>query len=146
GRPGGVVGSMSVPGGSRPGAPGSRPGGTNGAGLPGATGGPVAPGHGGGTGSFDVTEALAAGPLGGSGTRTGGEPRRDELPYFAEGDRGGQNGHNGQNGQGGYGGQGGANGFDAPGGQGGPQGPAGPTGGPVTGDGPKVPPISAGPS
>ena len=43
---------------------GSRPGGTNGAGLPGATGGPVAPGHGGGTGSFDVTEALAAGPLG----------------------------------------------------------------------------------
>ncbi|MGW3142449.1 hypothetical protein, partial [Streptomyces sp. NPDC001139] len=145
-RPGGVVGSMSVPGGSRPGAPGARPGGTNGAGLPGATGGPVAPGHGGGTGSFDVTEALAAGPLGGNGTRTGGEPRRDELPYFAEGDRGGQNGHNGQNGQGGYGGQGGANGFDAPGGQGGPQGPAGPTGGPVTGDGPKVPPISAGPS
>ncbi|ALV33759.1 hypothetical protein [Streptomyces sp. CdTB01] len=149
GRPGGVVGSMSVPGGSRPGAPGARPGGTNGAGLPGATGGPVAPGHGGGTGSFDVTEALAAGPLGGNGTRTGGEPRRDELPYFAEGDRGGQNGHSGQNGQGGYGGQGGANGFDAPGGQGGqggPQGPAGPTGGPVTGDGPKVPPISAGPS
>ncbi|MFE0522235.1 hypothetical protein [Streptomyces sp. NPDC058954] len=139
GRPGGVVGSMSVPG-------GARPGGTNGAGLPGATGGPVAPGHGGGTGSFDVTEALAAGPLGGNGTRNGGEPRRDELPYFAEGDRGGRNGHNGQNGQGGYGGQGGANGFDAPGGQGGPQGPAGPTGGPVTGDGPKVPPIGAGPS
>ncbi|MER5446159.1 hypothetical protein ABT065_11040 [Streptomyces sp. NPDC002764] len=146
GRPGGVVGSMSVPG-------GARPGGTNGAGLPGATGGPVAPGHGGGTGSFDVTEALAVGPLGGNGngngTRTGGEPRRDELPYFAEGDRGGQNGHNGQNGQGGYGGQGGANGFDAPGGPagpGGPQGPTGPTGGPVTGDGPKVPPISAGPS
>ncbi|MER8008972.1 hypothetical protein [Streptomyces sp. NPDC094149] len=146
GRPGGVVGSMSVPGGSRPGGPGARPGGTNGAGLPGATGGPVAPGHGGGTGSFDVTEALAAGPLGGNGARAGGEPRRDELPYFAEGDRGGQNEHNGQNGQAGYGGQGGADGFDAQGGQGGAQGPAGPTGGPVTGDGPKVPPISAGPS
>ncbi|MBL1085558.1 hypothetical protein JK359_26930 [Streptomyces actinomycinicus] len=86
GRPGGVVGSMSVPG-------GSRPGGTNGKGLPGATGGPVAPGHGGGTGSFDVTEALTAGPLGG-GSRPGsagsGESRRDELPYFSE--NGGQDG------------------------------------------------------
>ena len=154
GRPGGVVGSMSVPGGSR--ADGARPGQTNGAGLPGATGGPVAPGHGGGTGSFDVTEALAAGPLGGNGPRPGtGEPRRDDLPYFSEGDGGTQNGYgpqNGQNpqsGQGGYGGPGGASGFNGPngpGGQGGPQGPAGPTGGPVTGDGPRIPPISAGPS
>ncbi|MEU1313981.1 hypothetical protein [Streptomyces tibetensis] len=121
GRPGGVVGSMGAPG-------GSRSGGTNGAGLPGgATGGPVAPGHGGGTGSFDVTEALAAGPLG-NGSRPapgGGEPRRDELPYFSE------NGRDGQNGQGGYGG---------PSGGPGAQGPAGPTGGPVTGDGPMVPP------
>ncbi|MGI5457757.1 hypothetical protein ACQEWB_32205 [Streptomyces sp. CA-249302] len=179
GRPGGVVGSMSVPGGSRPGgANGARPGGTNGAGLPGgATGGPVAPGHGGGTGSFDVTEALAAGPLGGgNGSRPGGgEPRRDDLPYFSENDRGAQNGRaqNGsapQNGQGGYGGpdtfggqggisdfngpdtyggQGGASGFNGPnghGGQGGSQGPAGPTAGPVTGDGPMVPPIGAGPA
>ncbi|MCI3272894.1 hypothetical protein [Streptomyces cylindrosporus] len=193
GRPGGVVGSMSVPGGSRSG--GARPGGTNGAGLPGgATGGPVAPGHGGGTGSFDVTEALAAGPLGGAGgSRPGGEPRRDDLPYFSENDRGGQDGLGGQNGQGspngqggyggpdtyagpdtyggpsgahdfngsdpyagandfnspdGYGGQGGASGFNGPngrGGQGGSQGPAGPTTGPVTGDGPMVPPIGAGP-
>ncbi|MEU3933672.1 hypothetical protein AB0E85_16775 [Streptomyces sp. NPDC029044] len=127
GRPGGVVGSMSAPG-------GSRSGGTNGAGLPGgATGGPVAPGHGGGTGSFDVTEALAAGPLG-NGSRPapgGGEPRRDDLPYFSE------------NGQGGYDGQGGgpsaANGFGEPGAPA-AQGPAGPTGGPVTGDGPMVPP------
>ncbi|MFF1299044.1 MULTISPECIES: hypothetical protein [unclassified Streptomyces] len=178
GRPGGVVGAMSVPGGSRPG------GGTNGAGLPGATGGPVAPGHGGGTGSFDVTEALGNGP------RPGGEPRRDELPYFAENGDGGQNGQHGQGGQGGYGAQGspgGANGygpsddfnsstgshsldglndfnsstgshrFDAsndfngpndfagPNGRGGPQGPAGPTGGPVTGDGPLVPPVNGGP-
>ncbi|MBB4712810.1 hypothetical protein ACIQNT_19540 [Streptomyces luteogriseus] len=140
GRPGGVVGSMGAPG-------GSRSGGTNGAGLPGgATGGPVAPGHGGGTGSFDVTEALAAGPLG-SGSRPapgGGEPRRDDLPYFSENGRDGQNG---QNGQAGYGGQPGgpsaADGFGTPGGPG-SRGPAGPTGGPVTGDGPMVPPGGAG--
>ncbi|MFE7166619.1 hypothetical protein [Streptomyces sp. NPDC057616] len=130
GRPGGVVGSMSVPG-------ASRPGGTNGAGLPGATGGPVAPGHGGGTGSFDVTEALAAGPL---GARPGGEPRRDDLPYFADGERGAQGGPNGQDP---YGAAGGASGFNGPNGPGGPdggQGPAGPTGGPVTGDGHLAPP------
>ncbi|MGW0815368.1 hypothetical protein ACWD00_19270 [Streptomyces viridiviolaceus] len=110
GRPGGVVGSMSVPGGSRSGS-------TNGAGLPGATGGPVAPGHGGGTGSFDVTEALASGPLG-NGTRpgadAGGEPRRDDLPYFSENGRDDRKTPGGRNGQ----------------------GPMGPTGGPVTGDGP----------
>ncbi|MFG3716857.1 hypothetical protein ACGF8D_03470 [Streptomyces massasporeus] len=137
GRPGGVVGSMGAPG-------GSRSGGTNGAGLPGgATGGPVAPGHGGGTGSFDVTEALAAGPLG-NGSRPapgGGEPRRDDLPYFSD------NGRDGQNGQAGYGGQPGgpsaADGFGTPGGPG-SRGPAGPTGGPVTGDGPMVPPAGAG--
>ncbi|MFF7484525.1 hypothetical protein [Streptomyces luteogriseus] len=140
GRPGGVVGSMGAPG-------GSRSGGTNGAGLPGgATGGPVAPGHGGGTGSFDVTEALAAGPLG-NGSRPapgGGEPRRDDLPYFSENGRDGQNG---QNGQAGYGGQPGgpsaADDFGMPGGPG-SRGPAGPTGGPVTGDGPMVPPGGAG--
>ncbi|MEV7325769.1 hypothetical protein [Streptomyces sp. NPDC093970] len=143
GRPGGVVGSMSVPGASRPGS-------TNGAGLPtGATGGPVAPGHGGGTGSFDVTEALAAGPLGGPrGGATGpGDSRRDELPYFSE--NGGQNG--GQPGPGapgggpaGPGGPSGFNGPGLPGGPGGPQGPAGPTGGPVTGDGPFIPPVAGG--
>ncbi|WP_328978110.1 hypothetical protein [Streptomyces canus] len=107
GRPGGVVGSMSVPG-------GSRSGGTNGAGLTGATGGPVAPGHGGGTGSFDVTEALNAGPR-------GTEPRRDDLPYFAENGNG-PGGPNGENGQGGYGGQ---NGQDALSGHGGFGGPGG---------------------
>ncbi|MDH6568001.1 hypothetical protein M2160_003022 [Streptomyces sp. SAI-117] len=200
GRPGGVVGSMSVPGGSRSGA-------THGAGLPGATGGPVAPGHGGGTGSFDVTEAL-------NGGQRGTEPRRDELPYFAENGngpgsqaadngqggfsgQGGQDGPNAQdglsgqgglNGQGGFGGpagstaQNGQSGFGAqggpgapggqggqngqidyggqggridygggfggpqgPGGPGGSQGPAGPTGGPVTGDGPVVPPAGPDP-
>nr|WP_155060828.1 hypothetical protein [Streptomyces blattellae] len=148
GRPGGVVGSMSAPGG------GSRPGATNGSGLPGgATGGPVAPGHGGGTGSFDVTEALAAGSLG-NGARPGsgsGEPARDGLPYFSDNDRGGQGGSGGygaQNGQAGPAGPGGPSGFNGPGGRGGsggPQGPAGPTGGPVTGDGPMVPPIGVGP-
>ncbi|MFE2214811.1 hypothetical protein ACFW93_23040 [Streptomyces canus] len=107
GRPGGVVGSMSVPG-------GSRSGGTNGAGLTGATGGPVAPGHGGGTGSFDVTEALNAGPR-------GTEPRRDDLPYFAENGNG-SGGPNGESGQGGYGGQ---NGQDALSGHGGFGGPGG---------------------
>ncbi|MFI1028094.1 hypothetical protein [Streptomyces sp. NPDC020951] len=194
GRPGGVVGSMSLSG-------GPRPGGTNGAGLPGgATGGPVAPGHGGGTGSFDVTEALAAGPLGngprpgqapgqgqgqgqgrqgqgpgqvqgpgqGPGQVQGGgpaEPRRDNLPYFSDNGQNGQNGQSGQRNPNGLGGpQGqtgptGPNGFGGsydfngpdgpggPGGRGGPQGgPAGPTGGPVTGDGPMVPPVAGAPA
>ncbi|MFI9548662.1 hypothetical protein ACIHAR_32885 [Streptomyces sp. NPDC052016] len=143
GRPGGVVGSVSVPG-----AP--RSGGTNGAGLPGATGGPVAPGHGGGTGSFDVTEALSAGPLGGGARPAqggGAEPRRDDLPYFAD-NGGGPNGHPGTNGHGGVPGLGGPSDFNGPDGpgargtRGGPQGPAGPTGGPVTGDGPMVPPMN----
>ncbi|MCF1645539.1 MULTISPECIES: hypothetical protein [Streptomyces] len=145
GRPGGVVGSMGAPG-------GSRSGGTNGAGLPGgATGGPVAPGHGGGTGSFDVTEALAAGPLGNASRPAPGgtEPRRDDLPYFSDNGRDGQNGQNGQagqNSQSGYGGQAGgpgpSDGFGANGTSGGPgsRRPAGPTGGPVTGEGPMVPP------
>ncbi|QIJ64581.1 hypothetical protein [Streptomyces sp. JB150] len=129
GRPGGVVGAVNLPGGGRPG--------TGGSGLPGATGGPVAPGHGGGTGSFDVTEALAAGPLGNGGRAT--EPRRDDVPYGPENERdgrpstsapGGHNGRNGQNPQAGYAGYGG--------------GPAGPTGGPVTGDGPLAPPAAPG--
>ncbi|MCH0572424.1 hypothetical protein I3F60_24765 [Streptomyces sp. MUM 136J] len=140
GRPGGVVGSMKAPGNSRPGGP-------NGAGLPSATGGPVAPGHGGGTGSFDVTEALAAGPLGG-GNRPGrsGEPGRDDLPY-PTGD-----GTDGYGAPGGPGGPGGPTGFNGPGGPNGPQGPggphhpSGPTGGPVTGDGPMVPPVGGVPS
>ncbi|WP_439946416.1 hypothetical protein [Streptomyces sp. BBFR109] len=133
GRPGGVVGSMSMPGG------GARTGSTGGAGLPGATGGPVAPGHGGGTGSFDVTEALAAGPLSGGSRPGGGEPRRDDLPYFTENGQGDQAGYDHQGGAAGA--AGGTNGAGVPGGPGGPagsggrRGPAGPTGGPVTGDG-----------
>ncbi|MFI8302142.1 hypothetical protein ACIF80_01595 [Streptomyces sp. NPDC085927] len=143
GRPAGVSGGMSVTGGgSRPGGPGgtngSAPGGGNGSGLSGATGGPVAPGHGGGTGSFDVTEALAAGPLGSGGTRPGegpgaggsGEPRLDDLPFFTDDDleaRNGQAGYPGQPGQSPYGDQ------HGPGGPAGPGGPGGPTAGPVTG-------------
>ncbi|WP_442811186.1 hypothetical protein [Streptomyces sp. NBC_00481] len=88
-RPGGPGGAQ--PGGQRPGASaGPRPGGTNGAGLPGATGGqPVAPGHGGGTGSFDVSAALA-----------GTKPERDDLPYFSDngGRPGGPNGRSGPSG------------------------------------------------
>ncbi|MFG3076281.1 hypothetical protein [Streptomyces sp. NPDC048225] len=133
GRPGGVVGSMNAPGVSRSGSAG-------GAARSGATGGPVAPGHGGGTGSFDVTEALAAGPLGGNGNGNGPRPgtdagagsRREDLPYGAgegrsEQDAGASGGqHNGLNGQSPYGG--------------GPQGPAGPTSGPATGEGRLTPP------
>ncbi|MFD6298413.1 hypothetical protein ACFWFU_26735 [Streptomyces sp. NPDC060235] len=116
--PSGGAGPLGITGGVRPG--GTNGGGTNGAGLPGATGaGPVAPGHGGGTGSFDVSGALrdtGSFPAVGSHGGPGGpaEPRRDDLPYFSE---------NGQGGQG---------------------GPSGATGGPVTGDGPLLPPAGPG--
>ncbi|MGQ5224229.1 hypothetical protein [Streptomyces sp. yara] len=129
GRPGAVVGSMGAPGGPRPGGP-KAPGPT---GAAGATGGPVAPGHGGGTGSFDVTEALAGAP-GGNRADRGGEPRRDDLPYFADDAKGGP-----QHGPGAPGARPGG-GVPGPGRPGGPQAPAGPTGGPVTGDGPMTPP------
>ncbi|MDE1680838.1 hypothetical protein PWE32_00605 [Streptomyces neyagawaensis] len=85
GRPPGAPSAQ--PGGPRPGASGApRPGGTNGAGLPGATGaGPVAPGHGGGTGSFDVSAALAA-----------ATSDREDLPYFSgNGTTGGPSGPTG---------------------------------------------------
>ncbi|MCX4569007.1 hypothetical protein OOK48_21985 [Streptomyces viridodiastaticus] len=132
GRPGGVVGSMGAPGGPRPGGP-KAPGPTGATGATGATGGPVAPGHGGGTGSFDVTEALAGAP-GGNRADRGGEPRRDDLPYFADDAEGGP-----QRGPGGPGARPGAP-VPGPGRPGGPQAPSGPTGGPVTGDGPMTPP------
>ncbi|MFF5340886.1 hypothetical protein ACFY4H_09250 [Streptomyces althioticus] len=135
-RPGGVVGSMGAPGGPRPGGP-KTPGPT---GAAGATGGPVAPGHGGGTGSFDVTEALAGAP-GGNRADRGGEPRRDDLPYFGDDAKDGP-----QRGPGAPGARPGV-GVPGPGRPGGPQAPAGPagtpagpTGGPVTGDGPMTPP------
>ena len=114
GRPGGVVGAMGLPSASRP---GGANGSTNGAGFAGATGGgPVAPGHGGGTGSFDVTEALAAGSLGNGSRPNGGpgEPRRDDLPYFSENGQGAQGGLPGADGQGG----GEQSGFPGPGGPG----------------------------
>ncbi|MFC4499982.1 MULTISPECIES: hypothetical protein [Streptomyces] len=97
-RPGGVVGSMSAPG-SRPGGTNGAglPGGTNGAGLPGgATGGPVAPGHGGGTGSFDVTEALAAGPLGNSRPGQGQGQGQGQGPVQGRGPGQGQGPAQGQ--------------------------------------------------
>ncbi|MEU6813362.1 hypothetical protein [Streptomyces sp. NPDC046860] len=124
--------SAPAPGTPAPGGP--RPGGTNGAGMSGATGGPVAPGHGGGTGSFDVTEALASGPRGGA---RAGDATRDDLPFFSD-NGGAPAGGPGAPGANGRGGPGGPNGMGGPGGPGapGPQGPAGPTGGPVTGDGP----------
>ncbi|MFE5137442.1 hypothetical protein ACFRDV_07155 [Streptomyces fagopyri] len=133
------AGPLGITGGVRPGGaniPRPGGGGTNGAGLPGATGaGPVAPGHGGGTGSFDVSAALGntasfpaigtggpggnGGPGGDGGPGGSGgpgmEPRRDDLPYFAE--------NFSDNGVG---------------------GPVGPTGGPVTGDGPMAPPAGPG--
>ncbi|MFI0999103.1 hypothetical protein ACIP10_22165 [Streptomyces galbus] len=131
GRPGGVVGSMGAPGTARPGS-------THGAGLPGATGGPVAPGHGGGTGSFDVTEAInAAAQSGPRPGQDGGEDRPDGLPYFADGSTQG-GAHGGQPPQGGpftdgagqgFGGPNGVPGTPGgPNGQGAPQGPHGPQG------------------
>ncbi|MEV6052394.1 hypothetical protein [Streptomyces sp. NPDC052107] len=154
GRPGGVVGSMSVPG---------RSGTTSGKGLPGATGGPVAPGHGGGTGSFDVTEALNAGPLG-NGSRpgaSGGERRRDDLPYFSENGQddfggtgpagSGTGGHDGfagtpgANGQSGFPGTPGTPGTNGHGGLGGPGGPSG-FNGPHGHGGPSGPQGPAGPT
>jgi hypothetical protein len=152
-RPGGVTGSMNAPGGSRPGGQnGPRPGGANGPGMSGATGGPVAPGHGGGTGSFDVTEALSAGPLGGGpGTAPEGDARRDGLPYFADDGQDERTGqqprvdHDGRPVHGAhrdFGEPAGPRDFGEPGG---PLGFGGP-GGPVTGDGPMTPPFGTGPS
>ncbi len=136
GRPGGVVGSMNLPGGSRSGS-------TNGAGISGATGGPVAPGHGGGTGSFDVTEALTAGPLGNGngngarpGTDDGTEHRRDDLPHFPGGGQGGP-GPGAGNEHGDPDRVGGPNGASP---YGGTRSPVGPTSGPVTGEGRLAPP------
>ncbi|MFJ2257903.1 hypothetical protein ACIOKD_06055 [Streptomyces sp. NPDC087844] len=162
---GGGVGPSGAPG--APGTSGApaarRGGGTNGAGPAGAGGtGPVAPGHGGGTGSFDVSRALAAGPLGtgpsGSpyptgataGDNGGAEPRRDGLPYFSDGGQGGQGGQSGPLGPtggpvsgdtplaapGAPGGQGFPAGPGGPGGPGGPNGPGGPGGAPGSQGGP----------
>ncbi|MFD5717358.1 hypothetical protein [Streptomyces sp. NPDC127036] len=113
--PSGGAGPLGITGGVRPG--GTNGAGTNGAGLPGATGaGPVAPGHGGGTGSFDVSGAL-----------------RDTGSFPAVGAHGGP------------GGPGEPRRDDLPyfseGAQG---GPSGATGGPVTGDGPLLPPAGPG--
>ncbi|MEV5372317.1 hypothetical protein AB0N12_23635, partial [Streptomyces albogriseolus] len=75
-----------------------------------------------------------AGAPGGIRADRGGEPRRDDLPYFADDAEGGP-----QRGPGGPGARPGAP-VPGPGRPGGPQAPSGPTGGPVTGDGPMTPP------
>ncbi|MDT0398177.1 MULTISPECIES: hypothetical protein [Streptomyces] len=127
GRPAGVAGSTGAPG-------GAHPGGTKGpTGATGATGGPVAPGHGGGTGSFDVTEALAGGPAGNGGrpgAAPGGEPRRDDLPYFTDEAPGGREGRPGRT---------------PPPAIPGRPGPSGPTAGPATGSSPVAPGAGRGP-
>ncbi|MFJ4684528.1 hypothetical protein [Streptomyces sp. NPDC088789] len=199
-----VASAGPAPTGPRPTTGGPRPP-AGGTGLSGATGGPVAPGHGGGTGSFDVTEALTAGHRAtadrpgdgttgttgnGAGAGTPGHHGGGPAPYypdhgqggsafpdhsqggnsfsangFAEGafpDSGPPNGQTPQNGPGPYPGQGtppgapgapgghtgGPQGYggtlQGPAGPTGPSGPTGPTGGPVTGDGPVVPPLGAG--
>ncbi|MFE3639203.1 hypothetical protein ACFXOG_34260, partial [Streptomyces sp. NPDC059168] len=78
----------------------------------------------------------------------GDVPSRDVLPLYSEGAAGGFDGSGGgpAGGTSGLGGPGGPSGFNGPNGQGGrgPKGPAGPTSGPVTGDGPRIPP--AGPA
>ncbi|MFD4629625.1 hypothetical protein ACFVYR_06095 [Streptomyces sp. NPDC058284] len=73
------------------------------------SGGPLP--NGSGTGSFDVTGAVASGPLG-TGAPQGGDAQRGDLPYFSPGT----------------------------GGSGDSRHPAGPTGGPVTGDSPVASP------
>ncbi|MFF3893693.1 hypothetical protein ACFYY3_10995 [Streptomyces sp. NPDC001812] len=128
GRPAGVVGGMSVTSGARPGGPTGTNGSAPGAGgLSGATGGPVAPGRG-GTGSFDVTEALAGG--GQAGHSGAPEQPGASSPSSPSGPFGppGQSGQPGQSRPALY--------------QGGPEGP---TTGPVTGRGPMIPPRGSGP-
>lgn len=83
-RPGGAGTGPSAGTGSKSGsgAPGAGRGEVR-ADLPRPTGAPVSPGHGGGTGSFDVTEALAGGPLGdASRTASGADapPPRGAAP------------------------------------------------------------------
>ncbi|MEL3947379.1 MULTISPECIES: hypothetical protein [Streptomyces] len=96
------------------GAPGpAASSGTPSSGSSGASGsGSGGPGAGSGTGAYDVSGAVANGPLGSGGPR-GGESQRGDLPYFSGGE--GEYGASGQS-------------------------PVGPTGGPVTGDGPMLPP------
>ncbi|WP_353944554.1 hypothetical protein ABII15_25100 [Streptomyces sp. HUAS MG91] len=98
------------------------------------------------TGGFDVSGAVAAGPLGSgapqgatggpSGRPGPGAQDRGDLPYFSA------NGNTNGNGPGSGNAPGGPDGTSRPG-PSGPAGPKGPTGGPVTGDGPMFTPPSA---
>ncbi|WSQ11635.1 hypothetical protein OG604_29975 [Streptomyces sp. NBC_01231] len=171
-RPGGVVGSMSAPGGPRPGGTNGAglTGATGGPVAPGHGGGtgsfdvtealaagPL------GNGSrpaeprrdelpYFSENGGQGGGQNGQGAQAG-QPGQSALSAYDQDlssySGGGQNGQDSQNGQGAYGGPGGPGGFNGPNGHGGPggpqgQGPAGPTGGPVTGDGPMVPPAGPG--
>lgn len=158
---------MNVPGGSRPGATNGAglPGATGGPVAPGHGGGT------GSFDVTEALAAGPRGNGNGNGARPGDEARRDDLPYFSDNgggrhDQGGQNGYGTQGGPGGFdpsadfnapndfddfgaphglddfGGPSDFNGPNGRGGQGGPQGPSGPTTGPVTGDGPAVPPVA----
>ncbi|MEU1148685.1 hypothetical protein ACFYO9_03305 [Streptomyces sp. NPDC005863] len=94
---------------------GSGASGANGSGGAGSSGGPGGSGHS-GTGSFDVSGAVASGPLGTGGAPQGGDAQRGDLPYFSAG-------------------SGSRDALDS-------RNPSGPTGGPVTGDSPLAPPGS----
>ncbi|MFZ3568368.1 hypothetical protein ACOKM5_15565 [Streptomyces sp. BH097] len=105
-----------------PGSNGGNPSGTSGGPLGGPTGGsgngPTGGPSGGSSGGFDVSSAVAAGPLG-----SGGAPgARDDLPFFSANQDPG-----------------------APDRGEGPTGPVGPTSGPAAGDGPMVPPNAPNP-
>ncbi|MFJ8820466.1 hypothetical protein ACIREE_01630 [Streptomyces sp. NPDC102467] len=96
---------------------------------------PAAPGAPSGTsGGFDVSGAVAAGPLGG-GTAQGAPGDRGDLPYFS--------GNTGAPPSGAH--RGDPAGPSGPTVPAGPTGPTGPTTGPATGDGPMVPPLASEP-
>ncbi|MFI5663019.1 hypothetical protein [Streptomyces sp. NPDC051684] len=105
-------------GGNPSGTSGDPLGGPTGGSANGPMGGPSGGPSGGSSGGFDVSGAVAAGPLG-----TGGAPGpRDDLPFFSANQDPG-----------------------APDRGEGPTGPAGPTAGPAAGDGPMVPPNAPNP-
>ncbi|MYW68975.1 hypothetical protein GTY65_33605 [Streptomyces sp. SID8379] len=135
-------GAAGAPAPANGGAPSGISGGIPSGGAPSGPSGPSGP-AGGSSGGFDVSGALASGPLGGA-------PRaaqdRGDLPYFsgsADGaPEGGQEPGAPRRGPAGPDGSGRPAG---PGGPNGPKGPVGPTTGPVSGDGPMVTPNAPNP-
>ncbi|MGP3774068.1 hypothetical protein ACTWJ8_24950 [Streptomyces sp. SDT5-1] len=117
GGPGGpAAGGPTPPSGPNAGAPSGTSGGPLGGPSAGGPAGPTGGPTGGSSGGFDVSGAIAAGPLG-----SGGGPR-DDLPFFAANQDSG-----------------------APRPGEGPNGPVGPTAGPAAGDGPMTPPSAPNP-